>query len=595
MNFGDGEALAYLELPPEFADDVRQYTIHPALMDLATGFALPLVENYESMTDLFVPFSYKSVRAYAPVPAKIYSYARFNHAESNKDFVAFDIAILDESGMLLVEINGFKMKSMEPAKLTTPRAETKQARPADSGKINLLQLALTEGILPDEGADAFSRILANGRKSQIIASSLDLRLLLEKLNAKPEAEKSESGMKFSRPANMQSDYAAPSTEIEKKMTAIWQEVLGIETIGIHDDFFELGGESLIGVRLFTQIRKSFGVNLPLDSLFTAPTVAQISEIIAEEIGEVAQEVVAMTAEKKARKKLSHRSLLVGIQPEGDRPTLFCVHDQNGYVLLYRELADHLGKDQPFYAIKARGVDGSYDFDTTIEDMATRYINEIREFQPEGPYYIAGSSLGGLVAFDMAQKLHAQNQEVALLALFDSWTPKNLMNWLMPPQETVKDRAMKHVREMLMRGPAGYYSQRVENRKNYQEYLNKLAEIEDMRQTIAEHLKNGTLMPPDLLSFHLEQVYGAAYRNYVPQDYPGKMTLFRATERSSPRDNAPLLGWDEHQIGEIQIHHSPGPHGFMVREPHVRALAQQLRECIDRAWAERESENLVVAK
>lgn len=595
MYFGDGEALAYLELPPEFDDDVRQYSMHPALMDLATGFALPLIENYESTDDLFVPFSYKSVRSFAPLPAKIYSYARFNHAESNRDFVIFDISVLDENGELLVEVNGFKMKPMEPAKLTAQRAEIRPVRSADHANPNLLQLALTEGILPDEGADVFSRILANGRKSQIIASSLDLRLLLDKLNAKPEAEKSGAGMKFSRPENMQSDYAAPRNEIERKTVAIWQEVLGIETIGIHDDFFELGGESLIGVRLFTQIRKAFGVNLPLDSLFQAPTVAQIGEIIAEEIGEVQPETVTVSSEKKIRRKLSHRSLLVGIQPDGDRPPLFCVHDQNGYVLLYRELADHLGKDQPFYAIKARGVDGSYDFDMTIEDMAARYINEMREFQPEGPYYIAGSSLGGLVAFDMAQKLLAQDQQVALLAVFDSWTPNNLMNWLTPPQETVKDRALKHVREMLTRGPAGYYSQRVENRKNYEEYLNKLAKIEDMRQAIAEHLKNGTIMPPDLLSFHLEEIYGAAYRSYEPKAYPGKMTLFRATERSSPRDTAPLLGWDEYQIGEIEIHHSPGQHGFMVREPHVRALAQQLRDCIDRAWAEQERESLIAAK
>jgi acyl transferase domain-containing protein/thioesterase domain-containing protein/NAD(P)-dependent dehydrogenase (short-subunit alcohol dehydrogenase family)/acyl carrier protein len=590
MNFGVGEALAYLELPAEFADDMNQYAMHPALMDLATGYGLPLVENYESINDLFVPFSYKNVRAFAPLPPKIYSYVRLT--ESSKEFVVLDVTIMDENGATLVEVNGFKMRRIDPAKLTTQRAETKQPRQAaDNGKPNLLQLALTDGILPEEGVEVFSRILANGKKSQVIASSLDLRLLSDKLNARPEAESAGTGMKFSRPENMQSDYAAPRNEIEKKMVVIWQEVLGIETVGIYDDFFELGGESLIGVRLFTQIRKAFGINLPLDSLFTTPSVAQVSEIIAEEIGEVAPAQPATTSEKKPRKKLSHRSLLVGIQPEGNRPTLFCVHDQNGYVLLYRELADHLGKDQPFYAIKARGVDGSYDFDLTVEDMAARYVQEMREFQPEGPYYIAGSSLGGLIAFDMAQKLRAQDQEVALLAMFDSWTPKNLINWLMPPQETVKDRAMKHVREILTRGPAGYYSQRVENRKNYQEYLNKLSQIEDMRQEIAEYLKNKTIMPPDLLSYHLEEIYGAAYRNYEPHDYPGKMTLFRATERSNPRDNAPLLGWDEYPIGEIEIHHSPGPHGYMVREPHVRALAQQLRECIDRA----EREMLVAAK
>lgn len=595
IHFGDGEALAYLELPAEFADDLHQYALHPALMDLATGYALPLIEDYEAINDLFVPFSYKSVHTYAPLTAKIYSHARL--IDANSEFVVFDVTIMDESGMVLVEVNGFKMRRIDPAKLTNQRTETKDARrTANNGKSNLLQLALTDGILPDEGAEVFSRVMANGIHSQIIASSLDLRLLLETFNARPETIRGgSSGPKFSRPENMQSDYAAPRNEIEKKIAAIWQEILGIETVGIHDDFFELGGESLMGVRLFTQIRKAFGVNLPLDSLFQAPTVAQISEIIGEETGEITPAQPQAAAEKKPRKKLSHRSLLVGIQPEGDRPTLFCVHDQNGYVLLYRELADHLGKDQPFYAIKAQGVDGNYDFDLTIEDMAARYVNEIREFQTEGPYYIAGSSLGGLVAFDMAQKLLAQGQEVALLAMFDSWTPKNLMSWMTPPQETAKDRAIKHMRELFTRGPAGYYSQRIENRKTNQEYQNKLAQIQQMRQAVAEHLKNKKIMPPDVLSFHLEEIYGAAYRNYEPRDYPGKMTLFRAVERSNPRDNAPLLGWDAYKIGEIEIHHSPGPHGYMVREPHVRALAQQLRDCIDRAWAEQKGEKLVIAK
>ncbi len=593
MNFGDSEALAYLELPDEFANDMHDYTLHPALMDLATGFALPLVENYDSIEDMFVPFSYKSIRAYAPLPTKIYSYARL--VESSKEFAVIDIGVLDESGTTLVEINGFKMRRIDPAKLKPTQRPATPRQAAENGKPNLLQLALTDGILPDEGAEAFSRILAGNPRSQIIASSLDLRLLVDKLNAEPEVESSGSGMKFSRPENMQSDYEAPRNEIEKKLVAIWQEVLGIETVGIQDDFFELGGESLIGVRLFTQIRKIFAVNLPMDLLFQAPTVTQIGEIIAEEIGEVVEETVVAKDNKKTRKKLSHRSLLVGIQTAGDRPTLFCVHDQNGYVLLYRELADRLGKDQPFYGIKAQGVDGTYDFDTTVEAMAHRYLKEIRDFQPEGPYYLVGSSIGGIVAYQMAHNLVEQGQQVALLGLFDSWSPPNLRSWWSPPKETKTHRAMKHVREMLTLGPVGYYAQRIKNRENYAEYMHKLAEIEDKRKAIAEHFKNGSIMPPDLLSYHLEELYGVTYRSYEPPDYPGKLTLFRATERSHPLDNAPLLGWDEYKIGEIEIHHCVGQHGVMVREPYARALAEQLRDCIDRAWAEHEGQVLVATK
>ena len=160
--------------------------------------------------------------------------------------------------------------------------------------------------------------------------------------------------------------AAPETPLEKSLTAIWADVLEIKAIGINDNFFDLGGHSLLAVRLFAQIEKKLGKRLPLATLFQAPTVAQLAAVIQKDWTPEWSSLVAINP----------------VEPAGSKPPFFCVHALGGNVLEYRELARHLGDDQPFYGLQSAGLDGKHAPHTRVEDMAAHYIKEMRELQPD---------------------------------------------------------------------------------------------------------------------------------------------------------------------------------------------------------------------
>ncbi|MQA65926.1 MAG: acyl-CoA synthetase, partial [Alphaproteobacteria bacterium] len=173
----------------------------------------------------------------------------------------------------------------------------------------------------------------------------------------------------------------PATPLEAKLQRIWADVLRLDHVGLDEDFFMLGGDSLQAVELFLMIEKEFGRHLPRSTLFRDGTAALMAKQIEEGMPS---------------------SCLVPIQPRGDRPPFFCVHDGYGQVLSYRDLSLLLGETQPFYGIQARGIDGEEEPFVRIENMAAHYVTEIRKVQPEGPYYIGGHSFGGRVAYVMAQ-------------------------------------------------------------------------------------------------------------------------------------------------------------------------------------------------
>src|SRR5713226_1548702 len=194
----------------------------------------------------------------------------------------------------------------------------------------------------------------------------------------------------------------PRDMLEQQLVKIWEKILGVRPVGLTDNFFELGGHSLISVRLSSEIKKLTGRSLPLATLFQTPTVGQLARILRRD---------GWSPQWQS---------LVPIQPGGSRPPLYCVHGGGGNVLFYRDLARHLGSDYPFYGLQCRGLDGNGNCLTRVEDMASAYLKEIRELQPEGPYYLGGFCMGGSIAFEMAQQLTKEGQRVALLAMFDSY-------------------------------------------------------------------------------------------------------------------------------------------------------------------------------
>src|SRR6202034_3886945 len=181
----------------------------------------------------------------------------------------------------------------------------------------------------------------------------------------------------------------PTDETTRQLTRMWQELLGIDAIAPNQNYFDLGGDSSLAVHLFVQIERVFKVKLPLATLFDAPTIHELAQVLRSEAAP------------------SGWSPLVAIRSTGSRPPFFCVHGAGGNVLIYRELSQNLGSDQPFYGLQSQGLDGANPPLTKIEDMAALYKKAIRRRQPHGPYLLGGYCGGGLIAFEIAQQLRSE--------------------------------------------------------------------------------------------------------------------------------------------------------------------------------------------
>ena len=410
IHLGADEALASsLELSPEYRHELAEYAAYPPLLDLATAFALPLIEGYETADDFYVPFSYERVLVRGPLLAKLYSYARLRpaSADEHQKSPVYDVVILDELGTPLIEVEGFRMKRVAARALTASRANA--AAHSAGGPRTLLDLGQSEGIQPGEGIQALDRLLAAPGSEigpQVVVTSIDLDALLAEFGTggKKAVEAVDSGPLLSRP-ELSGTYIAPRNHVEAQLAGFWQELLGVERAGVDDDFFELGGYSLIAVRLFAKIKKAFGVDLGLETLFRAPTIASCAQLLAEELGldlttqnipqPVDTPVVALTAVASSApsRAPSTWSPLVAIQVKGSKPAFFCVHGAGGNVLNLRDLSRRLGDQQPFYAFQMQGVDGKLPPLRCIEDMATQYLEQLRAVQSRGPYLLGGIRAG----------------------------------------------------------------------------------------------------------------------------------------------------------------------------------------------------------
>jgi amino acid adenylation domain-containing protein len=360
----------------------------------------------------------------------------------------------------------------------------------------------------------------------------------------------------STPAHAPAPSQGPRTSTELQLRAIWEEVLGLAPIGVHENFFELGGHSLLAVRMFSRIRSQLGRNLPLTTLFRSPTIAELATLL------------------EAESDASHWSPLVVLQPEGSLPPLFIIHEGGGTVLRFRDLARHLAPEQPVYALQAVALSGTRPPHESIEEMAACYIHEIRIVQPSGPYYIAGASFGGIVAYEMAQQLVAQQQRVAVLALLDSSLHPRHMVSRVARMRFQSARVALHVRRLFSnRYRSTYIYDR--SRSVWQTAL--------MRSgwgVSAWRAEGVTVMPSTYA-----EVWDAArraYRAYEPREYSGRVTLFRARVRDPgcPADPAPE--WKHWCRGGVEIRDIPGGHVSLMIEPNVATLARELRDALRHA-------------
>jgi aspartate racemase len=359
-------------------------------------------------------------------------------------------------------------------------------------------------------------------------------------------------------------------ELEMRLTKMWEMILGVGPIGVRDNFFNLGGHSLHAVRMFAQVERDLGKSVPLATLFEAATIEQLAQILRKD-GWSAPE-----------------SSLVPIQPNGTKPYFFCVHAKGGNVLFYRDLANRLGPDQPFYGIQARRLGGRQVGHASVEEMAEFYIKEMQTLQPEGPYFLGGSSFGGLAAFEIAQQLHAQGHKVALLALLDTGTPDYPK--LLPGTTVLRSKIYRFVRRVQHHRD----SLRLLNSQDRVKYVRKIADkarrnyyrkFNDRYRKAGRKFYSMRKQPIPGNLIQLEDKIYRAGQKYVPQLYPGKITLLRATNQPLGIYPDPTLGWEGLAAGGIEIREVPGHHGSIVAEPYVRILAEELRVCIEKAQLE----------
>ncbi len=339
---------------------------------------------------------------------------------------------------------------------------------------------------------------------------------------------------------------APRTLTEKFLAEIWSDVLAVSHIGVHENFFDLGGHSLLAVRLFAQVEKRFSHRWPLATLFQAPTIAQFASMIEKEWS-------------------PQWSSLVPIKPNGSLPPFFCVHGLGGNVIEFADLARHLGDDQPFYGLQSQGLDGKLPLLTSVEDMAAHYITELREIQPVGPYFIGGRSLGGTIAFEMARQLRAAGQEIALLALLDTYPSKTvrLAERLASHATNLKRLSLKEKFKYVL-DSTRFVPRQVKSR---------------VWRTIYDSLqKRGRTLPRALHS--MMEFNSLAAHRYVPQAYDGKVNLFWASSDLRASDDS-VKGWRALALGGIEVQEIPGNHFDIIKEPHVGVLASKLNDCLQR--------------
>ena len=314
--------------------------------------------------------------------------------------------------------------------------------------------------------------------------------------------------------DLKEPFVAPRNPTEKVLAAIWAKLLGLTQVGIHDSFFDLGGHSLLAVRLLVEIENKFGKRFSSSSLFQGATIEHWASLISQRNG------------------FTPWPAVVALQPRGSKRPFFCVHELSGDILCYMNLARHLGQDQPFYALRARGLDGIEEPLGDIRAMAASYNEKIQTVQPKGPYALGGLSLGGVVAFEMAQQLRAKGEAVDLVALLDSgvnskqgsvawwWSflrnlPGDFPSWLIGSSQLNHSQWLDLIRLKIRRAKARLavnFQSAPEISETYS--ANLIREMGDLFWFSEQHRK-------------VARAQYQALKKYKPQVYPGRLTLFRA--------------------------------------------------------------------
>lgn len=336
------------------------------------------------------------------------------------------------------------------------------------------------------------------------------------------------------------EFVPPSDEIEERLANIWQELLSVYLVGVTDNYFDLGGHSILALRLFAEIKFCFQLDLPLATLFYAPTVRTMAKIIRDSGAQVAAPVVP-------------------IQPNGAKPAIFCIGAVNGELILFRRLALELGQDQPIFGLQPFSL---VDRLSTVETLAASYIEQLQKWGERRPFCLLGYSFGGLVALEMARQLRKNGAEPAVVALIDS-------DYIAAckAREPWKDRIRRyryHIREAA-HGIHGLGHLMERFRTSFFRMIHRVS------TTV------GVAVPKIASDIVGRQQF--AGENYRAKPYPGTIHLFKAESRPAFFGDDPDLGWRD-IISDLRIESIPGDHGSINTGMNQKILARKLAALLE---------------
>ena len=322
------------------------------------------------------------------------------------------------------------------------------------------------------------------------------------------------------------DYVAPHGIYECALAQDFEAILGIDRVGATENFFESGGHSLLAARLALEIENRCGQVLPLSAILSAPTIQQLGCLL-----------------RKAQDALPRQSPTLIRGGDEKNPPLFCVHGSGGSAMEFQQLSRYLNQSHALYGFNPKGIDGREMPQSSARKMAALYIREMKTVQRRGPYFICGFSMGGLIAFEMASQLRAANEEVGLVALFDTHLSQRKLNFKSAARENLGFHFWQF-----------NFAARILSRKIAQREVRQ-------RHLVRSHLR--------------------AMNAYQPPRFDGKIAYFRAVDaqQSTPREGLDR-GWHAATGAQVEVFEIIGDHS-LVKEPFVQELARLLNLCLEK--------------
>jgi len=351
---------------------------------------------------------------------------------------------------------------------------------------------------------------------------------------------------------IRAEYVAARDPLERKLAAIWEELFEVPRIGIKDDFFELGGQSIMAAKMITQIEKEFGKRVDLSMLLIDRTIEQLAQRLKLSEGE------------------NWHSNLVNLRAGDSRkPPLFCIHGGGGHLLDYRDMVAALPEDQPVFGLRASEIDDVY---PTVEQLAEKYRKQIQNNQKRGPYQLCGLSFGGLVAYEIARQLAEMGERVGLIALLDTGNWAHYKN--LPAQEMALFRRTYLVDRLKKYGRNLIHGRLDEFAEDIRQFV--VSRFNSLLWKVSQRACKALNRPVPKFARSNLVIFSATGREYTPKRYPGKVQLFRAEGRTAEYGDDATLGWDGIAQDGVVVHPVPGGHLTIMRKPQVFRLVEQLK-------------------